>query len=294
MARAWAPSGVVGSPGDDAYNLTVSGLNATINRRAATGVAEAWVDGHMHRLITANWTNAVTPETTANPRVDRIVLRLDPVANTVTLTRLPGTAAASPSAPALTQINDGVWDLPLWRFTVPASSGSPLTGLVDERQWIDITNPAARIVAYGSTASTQSLTTTSARILGGLNVSPSLRPGRLYEIEVGGLSLTGSGNSTTVLAEIRGLLGATPTSSTGTVVSNLSITNVTVAGPTTMTGKFSVASTGTYTLAPFGYVSPAANTGNFGPSGSAAPATIVIRDAGPLIGVVGTTPLVIP
>lgn len=162
MARLWAPPHVVGQPTSGAYDLTVSGLNVTVKRRADNTAAEAWVQGFMHRLHTADWTAAVPVNAATNPRVDRIALRLDPAANTVVIARLQGTPAASPVAPALTQVDGGTWEFPLWRFTVPANSVAPLTGLVDDRKWVDPDIGASALLAYKVGATNRASTTTPA------------------------------------------------------------------------------------------------------------------------------------
>lgn len=58
----------------------------------------------------------------SNPRRDLIVLRLDPTANSITVVVKQGTAAASPSDPSLTQTDEGVFELPIARVTVPANA----------------------------------------------------------------------------------------------------------------------------------------------------------------------------
>lgn len=59
---------------------------------------------------------------TAQPRIDTIVLRLDPGANSIVAAVKKGTPAASPSAPALTQIAGGVWEMPLADMLIPANA----------------------------------------------------------------------------------------------------------------------------------------------------------------------------
>jgi len=56
------------------------------------------------------------------PRIDIIVLRLDPTANSIVLAIKKGTAAASPSAPALTQTAGSVWEMPLAQIAVAANA----------------------------------------------------------------------------------------------------------------------------------------------------------------------------
>jgi hypothetical protein len=122
----------------------------------------------------------VPTNTSSNPRVDRLVLRRDLVARTVVPTVLQGTPAASPEPPALTQTDDGLWDLPLHRFTVPANSGAPITGAVDERL------PAATyalgaIADARGTVNTATASSAEARLTGSQNVTDALlHYGRQY------------------------------------------------------------------------------------------------------------------
>jgi len=135
-AYARGPSGVYGNPvqgvttnGD--LPLTVNGLTVSV------GLGRAHVRGAGYERTGTPWTDTVPANTAGTPRVDRIVLRRDLAAKTVTPVRLQGTPAASPAKPALTRSEDGAWDEPLFSFTVPANSGTTLTGLTDERRWID-------------------------------------------------------------------------------------------------------------------------------------------------------------
>lgn len=64
-----------------------------------------------------------------NGRLDRVILKLDRSANTITLTKLTGTPAASPSLPSLTQ-NDTTWELPLATVTVDALASTIAAGKV--------------------------------------------------------------------------------------------------------------------------------------------------------------------
>lgn len=141
MARVFAAPCVIGTPANNALGLTFAGLNITIGR-GTLGSAEAWVRHSFFVLDQADWTLAVPPNAHATQsRVDRIVLRFDPsqllVANRVKIVRVEGTPAASPVAVALQQTDGGVWELPLWRFTVPPASASPIGGLIDDRKFYD-------------------------------------------------------------------------------------------------------------------------------------------------------------
>jgi hypothetical protein len=65
----------------------------------------------------------------SNPRIDRIVVRLSTLGQTARLTKIVGTEAASPTAPALTQANT-TWDIPIIQVLI--TTGSVMSG-VDER-----------------------------------------------------------------------------------------------------------------------------------------------------------------
>jgi hypothetical protein len=125
MAPLWALDGVTTSGG--LAVTTISGRNLQV----ATG--SAWVHGAYY-VNDAAKTLAVAANSSGNPRIDRVVLRRDLTANTVTAAMLQGTAAASPSAPALTQSATGIWEVPIAQYR--AESGfvnSDPTKLTDNR-----------------------------------------------------------------------------------------------------------------------------------------------------------------
>lgn len=104
MAPLWALDGVTASGG--LLVSTISGRNLQV----ATG--SAWVHGAYY-VNDAAKTVAIAANASGNPRLDRIVLRRDLSANTVTALAITGTAAASPALPALTQVAAGTWDVPI-------------------------------------------------------------------------------------------------------------------------------------------------------------------------------------
>lgn len=84
------------------------------------------------------------------PRTDRVVLRLDPTANSIVLAVLTG--AAGGAAPALTQTDTGVYELLLADVTVGASVTNIGPGAVLDRRsftregigvWTDINKPSS-------------------------------------------------------------------------------------------------------------------------------------------------------
>jgi hypothetical protein len=110
-------SGVAGDVGSDAFKVTSdgSGMDVQINP------GFAMLRGH------AIHSSAVETKTLAAadglyPRIDRVILRLDPVANAITIEVLQGDPAETPTAQSLTYTETGVFELSLAEVTVPAGS----------------------------------------------------------------------------------------------------------------------------------------------------------------------------
>lgn len=153
-SRAMMPSGFVGRPGDQMGKIT-AGTGAQLVRAAAP--RGAMVDGHFWRDPDPE-NVAIPPNTNTNPRIDRAVIRLDPSTNTVLTTIIQGVPAGAPVAPALTQSDTGIWDLPLAQYQMPGSaSAQNPTNIIDERVFTTPQLSAARI--YGSGASINSAVT---------------------------------------------------------------------------------------------------------------------------------------
>lgn len=82
---------------------------------------QAMVRGHYYSN-TAEESLVIAAADVSNPRIDAIVLQLDPSANTIVLTVLEGTPAGSPVAPTLTQTDAGIYQLLL--ATVEVGAGA--------------------------------------------------------------------------------------------------------------------------------------------------------------------------
>lgn len=137
MAPLWALDGVVST--SDLAVTTISGRNLQV----ATG--SAWCHGAYY-VNDAARTHAIAANASGNPRIDRIVLRRDLSANTVTTAVVQGTAAASPTVPALTQVATGIWEIPIAQYR--AETGFVNTDslkLTDERV---STGPAAPLFRH--------------------------------------------------------------------------------------------------------------------------------------------------
>lgn len=150
-------AGVNGLPGDN--NLKVvgdsSGMNVKV--KVSNGNSQAIIRGHMYNS-TAEETLNIAASTT-NPRIDSIVLTLDPTANTIVLAVVQGTPAVTPTAPALTQTDTAVFQFKLADVLVGANVTTISAGAVtDTRQfienvWSTTTRPAGTqgLVGYNVT-----------------------------------------------------------------------------------------------------------------------------------------------
>jgi len=128
------PSGVAGLQAASAaageLALTANGLTLSL------GLGRAHMRGAAYERTGTAWTYATPANTNATQsRYDRVVLRRDLTAKTVVPAVLQGTPAATPVAPALTQVENGIWEEALFRVTVPPASGTVLV-IVDERRFI--------------------------------------------------------------------------------------------------------------------------------------------------------------
>jgi hypothetical protein len=116
LFRRMQATGVWGSDTDTAVKLVQgSGLGTALKS------GYALVRGHMY-YNDADWTVAFTAGG-ATARVDLVVLRLDPTANTIKAVVLPGSPGAG-VAPAPTQTDAGVYEMPIAKVAIGANSSS--------------------------------------------------------------------------------------------------------------------------------------------------------------------------
>lgn len=150
----------------DGVNGTYGGTELTVG--AGTGLAvdveagQAMVRGHYY-ISTGVESLALTTADPTNPRLDIVVLRLDPVANSIVLAVKAGTPAGSPVAPSLVQTDSGIYEMGLATVLVPATAGVPST-ITDLREfmgtrislWTTATRPVTSIpyVGYNVTEGT--------------------------------------------------------------------------------------------------------------------------------------------
>lgn len=130
--------GVKGSSGGT--ELKPFGDSTGMNVKVYAG--QAMVRGHYY-VSTATETLVIANSDPTNPRIDSVVLELDPAANTILLKVLTGTAASSPVAPTLTQTDAGIWQQRLGNVAVAAGAGLISAGNVtDLRSFLGTTSIA--------------------------------------------------------------------------------------------------------------------------------------------------------
>ncbi|MGW0861305.1 tail fiber domain-containing protein [Streptomyces sp. NPDC002611] len=114
LFREFQSTGVADSLGSNSFYAYADGTG--MNVKVAGGFAI--VRGHAIYSTATETLTIAAANTSA--RVDRVVLRLDPAANSIALAVKTGTAGSS-SPPALTQTDTGVYEFALARVTVGAS-----------------------------------------------------------------------------------------------------------------------------------------------------------------------------
>lgn len=142
-------SGVAGDPSTS--DLRPFGDSSGMVVKVPAGFAI--VRGHAY-FSNATETLTVTAAA-ANPRIDIVVLELNPTANETVLKMVNGTPAVSPVAPTLTQTTDGIFEMPLATVSVPANATTISAGNVVANRpflgtqfgrWTSTTRPASPIV----------------------------------------------------------------------------------------------------------------------------------------------------
>lgn len=119
---------------------------------------QAMVRGHYYNN-SAQESLVVTVADPSNPRIDNVVLELDPSANTIVLKVVAGTAAGSPSAPSLTQTDAGIYQIKLAEVLVDAAATTIAAGKVtDARSFITTTAELAVDVATNTSDITTNAT----------------------------------------------------------------------------------------------------------------------------------------
>lgn len=136
--------------GSDAWAQVISGITGTGivpdgNRLAVVesspaamsvrvGTGKAFILGYYFENYSDYEPLTIAAADSANPRIDRIVVRRSLASRACTLAVLTGTPGATPAAPALTETEAGTYEISLAQVLVPASSTSVVNArITDER-----------------------------------------------------------------------------------------------------------------------------------------------------------------
>ncbi|MGM9381123.1 tail fiber domain-containing protein [Streptomyces antibioticus] len=124
-------SGIAGPEGLGTTSFSVYGDGTGMNVKVNPGFAI--VRGH---AVQSTATETITiAAASAAQRYDRVVLRLDPTANSITLAVVQGTSGGG--VPALTQTDTGIYEFPLATVTVPVGAATITSGNVQgEREFL--------------------------------------------------------------------------------------------------------------------------------------------------------------
>jgi hypothetical protein len=106
-----------------------SGMNVKVKS------GQALVRGHFYDSTVQETLNIAAADASL-PRKDAVTLRLDPTLNSILLHVITGTPNASPSLPALTQTDGGIYDLLVAEVNVPAAAVVISSGNVVDRRTI--------------------------------------------------------------------------------------------------------------------------------------------------------------
>jgi hypothetical protein len=131
MAKNWMNTGVIkGALNELLIYADSTGMQVKVKS------GQAWMQGHFFQSD-AEETLSISNADSTNPRIDRVIVRVDWTANTIQLAVLSGTPAASPSAPNLTQ-NGSRWEISLAQVYVGANVSTIATGnITDERDFTE-------------------------------------------------------------------------------------------------------------------------------------------------------------
>ncbi|MBT2656611.1 hypothetical protein J7E81_15435 [Bacillus sp. ISL-18] len=127
MAQNWLGTGVIKG---QLSELQVYADSTGLQVKVKSGMS--WIKGHYFESSSEEVLPITTADTT-NPRIDRVIIRLDWTANTIQLAVLQGVPAISPVAPALTQ-NVSRWEISLAQVSVGTNVSTITSGsVIDDR-----------------------------------------------------------------------------------------------------------------------------------------------------------------
>lgn len=217
---AWARSIGEGIRQSFGGELEVSADGSGMSVSVLSG--QALVRGHYYDSSSTESVTIPTADAT-NPRIDTVVLKLDPTANTITLFVVEGTPGASPSAPSLTQTESLNYEYPLADIAVAAGAVAISSGNVTDRRTflVPVTQKQDIITGAATTITSANLDVDRALIS---NASGKVAVSPVTGTELGYLDGVTSAVQTQLNGKVDEVNGAVTTASTGsTVVRNITL-----------------------------------------------------------------------
>lgn len=187
-------SGVIRGFGNDFQTIGDSS-----GMQVKTNTGECWMRGH-YGISTAQQTLSINSNSSGNPRIDIVVLRVHFANNNIVLDVVQGTPAASPTAPSPTQ-NTSMWETKLADVAVANGAVTITAGNVTDRRVY--TSAAAKYsrttgISIGSSSQTDVTYTTTEQQSGDVQPNAGLTQFTLLRSGLWSLSANGGfvGNAT--------------------------------------------------------------------------------------------------
>lgn len=198
MARHWLRTGVIRNL---LNSLEVYADATAMQVKVRSG--SAFIEGYWFQS-TAEEALAISAADATNPRIDRVVVRLDRAGQTIDLAVVAGTAAGSPNAPAITQTTSGVYEISLARVLVSAAvTNIAADKITDERYWANAISESANVFT-GATTNDTTIATSGAPELMEFTTNPLVLNTSGGDIEVDfAASVTNSGANVQVTCRPR-------------------------------------------------------------------------------------------
>ena len=127
MGELWAPPGPYSGLLSE---LLPFGDSTGMQVKLSSG--RAYIRGHFYEND-ATLTMAIGANSSGNPRIDRLVVRLNKTTNAINALVIAGTPAASPVAPAMTQTST-IWDIPIADVAVANAAATITAANVTDRR----------------------------------------------------------------------------------------------------------------------------------------------------------------
>ena len=104
--------------------------NGVFYMAVSVAAGSAWINGYRYEN-TDNLNISLTTANGSNPRIDRIVVRLNQISRSIQIAVIDGTPATTPVAPALTRTSD-IYELGIADVLVPTAATSIVTNNITD------------------------------------------------------------------------------------------------------------------------------------------------------------------